>query len=244
MTASSNMIKVKTTLPKQPFPPNADRQPIRTERLLIRALTQDDLQAVHELRTQPEVMIFTARGRVDANPAETQERIDSFLPPRGDRETYNTAVCLAATGELLGLGGVHNRASTALGWPEIGYMFKREHWGRGYATEFMRAFLERWWALPRVEAEVEVDARSVAVAAADRDGGLADGNGERVVPEMLSAIVDANNPGSLRVMQNAGFERFKEWQEPDSRVGFEGKDVTLVAFTCTCSSKGRKWDVQ
>ncbi|KAK7962214.1 acetyltransferase domain-containing protein [Apiospora aurea] len=240
MAASSNMIRVKTTLPKQPFLPNADRQPIQTERLLVRALTQDDLQAMHELRTQPEVMIFTARGIVDTDIAQAQERLDSFLPPRGDLETYNTAVCLAATGELIGLGGVHRVASPVLGWPELGYQLKREHWGKGYATEFLRAFLERWWALPRVEVEIEVDALSVA--AADCSGGSQDGDGERVVPEMLAAMVDANNPGSWRVMQKAGFEQFKEWKEPDSRVGFEGKDVTLFGYACT--AKGRKSDVQ
>ncbi|KAK8064772.1 acetyltransferase [Apiospora phragmitis] len=245
MDYSANMIKVKTTMPKQPFPPNADRQPIHTERLLLRALTQVDLPAVHALRTQPEVMVFTARGRIDADLAETQERLDGFLPPRGDRETYNAAICLAATGELLGLGGVHKGASPELGWPEVGYIFKREHWGCGYATEFLRAFLERWWALPRVEAEVEVDACSVAAAAAaaaDCGGGLEEAREVVVVPEMLSALVEANNPGSLRVMQKAGFERFRQWEEPDTRVWFEGKDVTLVGFAC--SSLGRKLDVQ
>ncbi|KAK7914799.1 GNAT domain-containing protein [Apiospora marii] len=237
--ASSNMIKVKTTLPRKPFPPNTDRRPIQTERLLIRALTQDDLQAMHELRTQPEVMIFTLRGCIDGNLAETQTRLDEYLPPTGDRQTYNAAVCLAATGEFLGIGGVRQSASTVLGWPEIGYQFKREHWGRGYATEFLHAFLEHWWAQPRVEAEVEVDALSVDAAAATGDCG---GSEDVVVPEMLSAIVDGDNPGSLRILQKAGFERFKEWKEPDSRVGHEGKDVTLVAFAY--SSKGRKLDVQ
>lgn len=231
------MVKVKTTLPKQPFPPNPDRQPIRTERLLIRALTQDDLQAMHELRTQPEVMFFTMRGCIDSKLAETQECLDIYLPPAGDRKTFNAAVCLAATGEFIGLGGVRKGGSPETGWPEVGYMIKREHWGRGYATEFLRGFLERWWALPRVEVEVEVDARSVAAAIADC-GGLED----VAVPEMLSAIIDANNPGSRRVLQKAGFEQFKEWKEPDSRVGYEEKDVSLVEFAC--SSEGRKLDVQ
>ncbi|KAK8122478.1 acyl-CoA N-acyltransferase [Apiospora sp. TS-2023a] len=238
MASPSNMIKVKTTLPRQPLPPSADRQPIQTERLLIRPLTQDDLHALHELRTQPEVMIFTMKGCIDDNVAEAQTQLDRFLPPKGDRETFNAAICLAATGEFLGIGGAHKGAPPELGWPEIGYMLKREHWGRGYTTEFLRAFLERWWALPRVEVEIEVDARSVAAATADCSG-VED---VVVVPEMLKAIIDANNPGSRRVLQKAGFEICKEWKEPDSRVGFEGKDVSLVEFVC--SSKGRKLDVQ
>jgi RimJ/RimL family protein N-acetyltransferase len=37
---------------------NAVRQPILTERLLLRPFTIDDLPALRELRTQPEVMYW------------------------------------------------------------------------------------------------------------------------------------------------------------------------------------------
>ncbi|KAI0913422.1 hypothetical protein F4823DRAFT_577217 [Ustulina deusta] len=99
------LIKVKTTLPSRPFPTNACRPAIQTARLVIRPLTQDDLGAFHSLRTQREVMAWTALGKTDADLAETQARLDPFLPPR-DAETYNPGIFLAATGELIGLGGV------------------------------------------------------------------------------------------------------------------------------------------
>ncbi|KAK8132915.1 hypothetical protein PG999_001088 [Apiospora kogelbergensis] len=236
MASSSNLIKVKTTLPQLPFLPNADRKPIQTERLIIRALAQDDLHALHQLRTQPEVMIFTRTGRIDGDLSETQARLDKFLPPTGDIETYNMAVCLAATGEMVGIGGVHNpgACSDEFGWPEIGYQFNREHWGRGYATEFMRAFLESWWAIPRAEAEIEVDLHTVPAGYLLENGGR--------VPEMLVAVVDAVNMGSSRILQKTGFECYREWKEPDSRAGFEGQDVALVEYAF--SSKGMKLDVQ
>lgn len=52
-------VLVKTTLPRRPLPPNADRPVITTERLLIRAFQADDLDALYELRTQPAVMRCT-----------------------------------------------------------------------------------------------------------------------------------------------------------------------------------------
>ncbi|RWA03243.1 hypothetical protein EKO27_g11862, partial [Xylaria grammica] len=107
----------------------------------------------------------------------------------------------------------------ALGWPEVGYMIRREHWGRGYTTEFLRAFVKDWWALPRADAEVLVDARSV------------EGKGEAGrVPEMLCAVVEDSNTASLRVMEKAGFRRFKSWKVASRRPGTEGEEVTLVGF--------------
>jgi RimJ/RimL family protein N-acetyltransferase len=186
----------------------------------MRPFTLDDLQGVHILRTQPEVMKYTALGRVDKDLAETEERLARFLPPN-DAETYNCAICLSGTGELIGMGGVH-RMSPELGWPEIGYIFKREYWGKGYATEFMRGFLGSWWELEREEVDVNVDPLSIELGQ--------DAAGSNTVPELLTAIVEENNNGSLRVMEKGGFRRFKAWTEPDSRAGFEGIDAALVGF--------------
>ncbi|KAI1129993.1 acyl-CoA N-acyltransferase [Nemania abortiva] len=212
-----SLIKVKTTLPALPFPANSARPPIRTERLVLRPLTQDDLEAMHALRTQDAVMACTSRGVTDQNLAETQAKLNPFLSPH-DAQTYNPAICLASTGELIGLGGVWGRESE-LGWPEVGYMIRAEHWGKGYTTEFMRAFVDAWWGLPRVEAEAEVDGLSV----------VRDGEGDKV-REMLCATVEDTNAASLRVMEKAGFERFRTWKVLSRRPGEEGKEVTLVGF--------------
>ncbi|TGJ80733.1 hypothetical protein E0Z10_g8039, partial [Xylaria hypoxylon] len=150
------LITVKTTLPSQPFPANAARSPIKTARLVIRPLTQDDLEALHVLRTQSEVMACTALGRIDRDLTDTQVKLDPFLAPR-DAKTYNPGIYLASTGELIGLGGVFGTESE-LGWPEVGYMIKSEHWGRGYTTEFLKAFVKAWWSLPRSNVEAKVDA--------------------------------------------------------------------------------------
>ncbi|KAI0877995.1 acyl-CoA N-acyltransferase [Hypoxylon argillaceum] len=213
-----SLTKVQTTLPAQPFPSNAARAPIRTPRLVLRALTQEDLGALHALRTQRAVMARTSLGRPDADLAATQAKLDPFLPPAGDLRTYNPGICLAATGELIGLGGVFGRAS-ALGWPEVGYMIREEHWGRGYATEFLEAFVGAWWALPREEAVAEVDELSV----------VREGEGGKV-REMLCAVVEEDNKASQRVVEKAGFKRFRTWTVESRRAGEEGVEVTLVGF--------------
>jgi RimJ/RimL family protein N-acetyltransferase len=163
-------------------------------------------------------MACTSLGRTDRDLVDTQAKLDPFLPPR-DAETYNPAICLASTGELIGLGGVF-ATDSKLGWPEVGYMLRSEHWGRGYATEFLKAFVQMWWSLPRSEAETRVDAVSVDAL-----------RGREVeVPELLCAMVESTNIGSLRVMEKAGFTQFKTWTETSHRAGSEGTEVTLIGL--------------
>jgi hypothetical protein len=54
--APKQNVVVKTTRPVFPFPPNEDREPIYTERLIIRPYVPEDLGDLRALRTQPEVM--------------------------------------------------------------------------------------------------------------------------------------------------------------------------------------------
>ncbi|KAJ3569014.1 hypothetical protein NPX13_g6227 [Xylaria arbuscula] len=136
---------------------------------------------------------------------------------RGDGAEGGTA------GVLVGTGGVHHTRNAA-GWPEVGYMLRKEYWGKGIATEFLRALIEAWWALPREEIEIEVDAETV-------EGRGGEKNSEKlVVPEILTAIIETGNVGSRRVLEKAGFKEYKEWTEPDSRVGYEGLTASLLAF--------------
>lgn len=192
------LVKVKTTLPAVPYPPSDSRTPIVTSRLVLRPLVGDDIDALHEIRTQPEVMIWTARGTPDPDKIATAENIGRYLPPN-DVDTYNWAICLAS-GELIGVGGSLLRKD-ALGWPALGYMLRKEAWGKGYATEFVRAFLEAWWALPRAELDLEVDKSTV--------------EGGDVKKEFIVAVIVGAHAGSRNVVAKSGFELVKVWEEID-----------------------------
>ncbi|KAJ3314471.1 hypothetical protein HDU93_004765, partial [Gonapodya sp. JEL0774] len=212
-------LKVKTTLPIwHLIPPNAARKVFRTDRLIIRPMTQDDLPVYHSMRTCVEGMIFTGQGRIDQSLEETQRHLDRLLPPN-DINFFVWGICLASTGKLIGIGGVYSPfLSHFFGWPEIGYMFEQKHWGKGYATEFVKAFVQDiWCTLPRSDVEIEVDGGSVAKGVKDGD----------TVPEMLSALIEAPNTGSQRVMQRCGWELFKEWDVEDDRTGFEGRIASM-----------------
>lgn len=214
--SEKEFITIKTTFPKIPFPPSAERLPVRTERLLLRPFTDDDLDALHTLRTQPEVMYWTIQGKPDADREATRINLELQLPPH-DTDRYNWAICLASTGEFLGIGGSLG-ALPELGWPILGYMLRKEAWGKGYATEFVKGFLDMWWALPREEVEIQADRSSVR------------GEGE-VKEEFLSAITVEENGASNKVLGKCGFELAKAFREEDRHKSLaqDGK-ITLYGW--------------
>ncbi|GAW21090.1 hypothetical protein ANO14919_106030 [Xylariales sp. No.14919] len=225
-------IKVKTTSPI--VPPNADRAPIRTERLLIRPFDASDAEAVYQFRKQPEVMVWTMLGVVDKDVNESRAFVERFLPPK-DLNTFNYVVEYLgdvsksddANGVVIGAAGCHKMDSIS-GWPEVGYMFRKEYWGKGLATEFLRAFTKAWWALPRREIELEIDDASVEKLRRGK-GEVNDGDVIRV-PEALMAMIEASNGGSRKVLEKTGFKEYKSWTEPDSRAHYTNRQATLVAF--------------
>ncbi|KAL7784322.1 acetyltransferase domain-containing protein [Trichoderma ceciliae] len=213
-TTKPKWAMAKTTLPDRPLPLNSNRPPVTTDRLIIRVLVPEDVHSLHILRTQPEVMANNPQGRVDRDLEETRPKLKPFLPPN-DEMTYNFAICLKETGEMIGIGGCHKLFSI-FGWPAIGYMFRKEFWGQGLATEFVQAWLDMWCKLPRAEAEFEVDQRS-----------LRDGDGAEAL-EQVTAFTVLDNVGSQRVLEKSGFERFLTWEEPDLRN--PDVKVTLLGY--------------
>ncbi|KAG9256124.1 GNAT domain-containing protein [Emericellopsis atlantica] len=204
---------VKTTLPALPYPPMAERKAVRTQRLLIRPTEMADAEAFHEMRLQPEVMKWTLQGVPDVDLEATRRFMAKTLPPN-DTKTFNFAICLAETGQLLGVGGSHMR-NGELGWPVIGYMFRSDAWGKGYATEFVRAFQDMWWALPRAEVELKVSTDTVH------------GEGE-IKDEFIVAVTVGSNMGSHGVLKKSGYKLIKIWEDEDAQS--EDEVVDLYAF--------------
>ena len=212
-----HFIPVKTTLPLCPLNDPRSRVAIFTARLLLRPILLSDLAAPHALRSQPEVMANNPQGRPDRDIDETRSRFAAFLPPQNEM-TYNVAVCLrdAPGSEMIGVGGCYRINSGVYGWPVIGYMFRREMWGQGIATEFLEAWLAMWRELPRVEREVLAHPASVVIDETGR------------AQEVVTAFVVDENAASRRVLEKCGFEKFHTKREADLRD--PNKEVELIGF--------------
>jgi len=120
---------------------------LETERLLLRRFTEDDLEHLVELDSDPEVMHFITGGRVTPREEVENEILPAFL---GHYERYGGYGFWAAVEKSSGrfLGWFHLRPDEGAppGEVELGYRLRRSAWGRGYATEGSRALIDKGFA--------------------------------------------------------------------------------------------------
>ena len=115
---------------------------LRTERLVLRGWRDEDLEALVELDSDPEVMRYVGDGKPRTR-EEAAAGFDRFRATWAELGYGLFAVELAETGELTGWTGlaVPTFLPEVMPAVEIGWRLFRRHWGRGIATEAAREAL-------------------------------------------------------------------------------------------------------
>lgn len=111
---------------------------IETPRLLLREFDITDAQAMFLLNADPEVLMFTGD-----EPYKSITEVWQFILQYDQYKKYKMGrftVLLKETNEYVGWCGLKYHAET--NEVDLGYRFKREKWGRGYATEAATACLK------------------------------------------------------------------------------------------------------
>lgn len=144
---------------------------LTTERLTLRPLARDDAAVLHEWLSDPEVMRYwsTLPHRTFA---ETEAWVQLSLDEMAKGTAQDFAVLLA--GRMIG------RVAFWQG-DEIGFLFDPKSWGKGYASEALRAFTAYGFAtLGFSEIRADVDPDNVAsLRALERVGFQRTGTAER-----------------------------------------------------------------
>ena len=134
-----------------------DYEPIRTERILLRTITTDDVDAIHAYQSDPEVcryMLYEPRTKQEVAAKIAQWQHHRRLEHDGDD------LELAIDADGLGVIGhlYFKLVSVADLTAEIGWALTRAHQGKGYAFEGARALLAYAFdslGLHRVKAELD-----------------------------------------------------------------------------------------
>jgi [ribosomal protein S5]-alanine N-acetyltransferase len=117
---------------------------IETERLILRQLKLSDDIDIFEMDSDPDVHLY-----IENSPATSIEQSrNSIIYFQNQQKEYGFPV----------LGVIHKKSNECIGWCglmystelvnnhisfyELGYRFKKKHWGNGYATESSEAIIK------------------------------------------------------------------------------------------------------
>ena len=130
------------------------KKSIETERLLLRELELSDAEGMFELDSNPNVHLFLGNKPVK-HIDESIHQIKNIQQQYIDFGIGRWAVILKETNEFLGWFGIKfitNEINNHKNFYEIGYRFIERHWGKGYATEAGKAFVDYAFNEMKVEA--------------------------------------------------------------------------------------------
>jgi [ribosomal protein S5]-alanine N-acetyltransferase len=124
---------------------------IETSRLHLRQLTPDDLDELHPIFSDMEVVKYLKTGE-DVSREDTEEALRSIIRHWKQRGFGRWGAVLKETGKLIGYGGLRNLYGT----PELVYLLAKPYWGMGLATEIGKACLKWGFEHQRFERIVAV----------------------------------------------------------------------------------------
>jgi RimJ/RimL family protein N-acetyltransferase len=120
---------------------------LETQRLVLRRFTEDDVDNLVELDSDPDVMRFINGGRATPRQEIVRDVLPTFL---GYYERFAGYGFWAAVEKATGrfVGWFHFRPAEAAHPDEVelGYRLRRSAWGQGYATEGSRALIQKGFA--------------------------------------------------------------------------------------------------
>ncbi len=138
-------------------------QNLESERLFLRQITNEDINEVFELRSNPEIMKFVPRPLISKK-EEALEHIKLIQTKIEENEGINWAITIKGNPKLIGIIG-HYRISWENLRSEIGYMILPEYHGKGITSEAVKLLIDYGFNTMKMHSlEAIIDPRNQASA--------------------------------------------------------------------------------
>ncbi|WP_160130415.1 GNAT family N-acetyltransferase [Kordia antarctica] len=127
---------------------------LETDRLIIRDLTEQDVDGMFVLDSDPEVHTYLGNKPITQKAAALKYIRDVNLQYK-QRGIGRWAVEMKETGEFIGWCGMRLYTDYTFNnhtnFHDIGYRIQRKFWGKGFATEASKACLEYAWNVLKLD---------------------------------------------------------------------------------------------
>lgn len=123
---------------------------LATERLLLRKAREDDLEAIHSVLSNAEATAYWYTPAY-STVAQSKEWLASMIqiPPQAGEDFM-----VEHEGRVIGKAGFH-------AFPQIGFIFHPDSWGKGLAREALAAVIRRAFAIHQLDfITADVDPRN------------------------------------------------------------------------------------
>ncbi len=107
---------------------------LKSERLIFRPYTRDDLDFYASLWGNPEVVRYIGKGKVKTF-QEAKSSMENWLFPQYKEGIGLYAMALKSSHQLIGHAGLVNQEIDGENQLEIGYWLHPNYWGNGFAKE-------------------------------------------------------------------------------------------------------------
>ena len=114
---------------------------LRTERLLLRAMTLEDTPVIAAMQMDPEVMVYYGNG-TPLDEVSARETVTKYHIACRDHNYWAWAVTRLMTGEVLGQVTAGYSDIDGPQSIELGFILKTTAWGFGFGPEAVKAVIE------------------------------------------------------------------------------------------------------